>query len=117
MDQPSRVRVSRTRLPTTSLTSPSPTSSFVTSPNLAGGLTDSSVTCRLGLLRRIDKLIRQNDEVRCAMLRTTTLDEVRLGPPMIGVAAASALIGISRSYGFELARRGEFPCRVVKVGS
>lgn len=52
------------------------------------------------------------------MLRTTvTLDEVRLGPPMIGVAAASALIGISRSYGFELARRGEFPCRVVKVGS
>ena len=49
--------------------------------------------------------------------RVPTLDEVRGGPPTLDIPAACGLIGISRSYGFELAKRGEFPCRVIKVGS
>ena len=46
-----------------------------------------------------------------------TLDDVRTGPPTLDVATAGRLLGISRSYAFELARRGEFPCRLLKVGS
>ena len=46
-----------------------------------------------------------------------TLDDIRTGPPTLDVATAGRLLGISRSYAFELARRGEFPCRLLKVGS
>jgi excisionase family DNA binding protein len=46
-----------------------------------------------------------------------TIDDIRTGPPTLDVATAGRLLGISRSYAFELARRGEFPCRLLRVGS
>jgi hypothetical protein len=46
----------------------------------------------------------------------TGLDAVRL-TPTTDIPVAARLIGISRSYAFELAKRGEFPCRVIKVGN
>jgi predicted DNA-binding transcriptional regulator AlpA len=46
-----------------------------------------------------------------------TLDDLRNGPPTIDIPTASEALGISRSYGFELAKRGEFPCRVITVGN
>lgn len=45
-----------------------------------------------------------------------SLDAIRNGPPMIDLPTAVKPLNISRSYGYELAKRGEFPCRVVKVG-
>jgi excisionase family DNA binding protein len=49
--------------------------------------------------------------------RIPTLEELREGPPTVDVATSCALIGVSRSYGYELLERGEFPCRAIRVGS
>jgi len=45
-----------------------------------------------------------------------TLDEIRQWPAAVSIAQASKAFGFSRSHGFELAHRGEFPARVIKAG-
>lgn len=45
-----------------------------------------------------------------------TLAEIKNWPAAVGVAQASSAYGFSRSHGFELARRGAFPARVIKAG-
>lgn len=45
-----------------------------------------------------------------------TIDDIRTWPATVDVATASRAIGISRSYGYELAKRGEFPVRSLTVG-
>lgn len=45
-----------------------------------------------------------------------TIDDIRTWPATVDVATASRAIGISRSYGYELAKRGEFPVRSLAVG-
>lgn len=45
-----------------------------------------------------------------------TIADIRAWPATVDVATASAAIGISRSYGYELAKRGEFPVRSLTVG-
>jgi len=49
--------------------------------------------------------------------RTPTVEEIRTGPPMLEVPPVAAVLRISKSYFYELIRRGEAPVRVVKVGS
>lgn len=49
-------------------------------------------------------------------MKPTTVDISALGPTT-DIPTASELWGISRSYGFQLAKQGKFPCRVIKVGS
>lgn len=44
------------------------------------------------------------------------LDQLRVGPPTLDVGTASAVLGISRAHGYAQAARGQFPCRVIKVG-
>ena len=46
-----------------------------------------------------------------------TLAELLALPLMVDVSTAARALGLSRSTGYELARRGEFPCRVLHVGS
>ena len=46
-----------------------------------------------------------------------SLDEIRTGPPTVTVGTAAGCIGISKSYAYELIHRGDFPCRVIKVGT
>ncbi|WP_216651381.1 hypothetical protein [Actinomadura litoris] len=46
-----------------------------------------------------------------------TADDIRKWPATVDVATASRAIGISRSYGYELAKRGEFPVESLTVGS
>lgn len=55
--------------------------------------------------------------VQPATIAAITLDDLRSGPPTLDVPTAARALGISRSYAFELARRGEFPCRVIPVGN
>jgi hypothetical protein len=45
-----------------------------------------------------------------------TLDEIRLWPAAVSIPRGSAAFGFSRSHGFELAKRGEFPARIIKAG-
>jgi len=46
-----------------------------------------------------------------------TLAELLALPLMVDVSTAARALGLSRSTGYELARRGEFPCRVLHVSS
>jgi len=46
-----------------------------------------------------------------------TLAELLALPLMVDVSTAARALGLSRSTGYALARRGEFPCRVLHVGS
>ncbi len=45
-----------------------------------------------------------------------TLDEIRAWPAAVHMTQACTAFGISRSYGYELAARNEFPARVIKRG-
>jgi predicted DNA-binding transcriptional regulator AlpA len=46
-----------------------------------------------------------------------TLAELLTLPVMVNIDTASRALGLGRSTGYELARRDEFPCRVLRVGS
>jgi len=46
-----------------------------------------------------------------------TLAELLALPLTVDVSTAARALGLSRSTGYALARRGEFPCRVLRVGS
>ena len=54
---------------------------------------------------------------RDQMSKGMTLAELLAMPVMVNVDTAARALGFSRSTGYELARRGEFPCRVLHVGS
>jgi excisionase family DNA binding protein len=45
-----------------------------------------------------------------------TLAELLAMPVTVDIATAACALGLGRSTGYELARRGEFPCRVLHVG-
>ncbi|MDN5917093.1 MAG: helix-turn-helix domain-containing protein [Pseudonocardia sp.] len=45
-----------------------------------------------------------------------TLDDIRGWSATVDVPTACAAFGVSRSYGYELVKRGEFPARTLKVG-
>lgn len=51
------------------------------------------------------------------MVGSVSLDEIRSWPPVVDLPTAGRVFGVSRSYSFELAKRGQFPCRTIKVGS
>ena len=46
-----------------------------------------------------------------------TLAELLALPVVVDVTTAARALGLGRSTGYELARRGECPCRVLRVGS
>lgn len=46
-----------------------------------------------------------------------TLDEVRSWPASVEVPVAATAFRISRSHAYELVARGEFPAKVIQVGS
>ena len=54
---------------------------------------------------------------RDQMSKGMTLAELLAMPVMVNVDTAARALGFSRSTGYELARRGEFPCRVLHVCS
>ena len=58
-------------------------------------------------------VVRRRARIRNEM----TLAELLALPLMVDVSTAARALGLSRSTGYDLARRGEFPCRVLHVGS
>jgi len=51
------------------------------------------------------------------MAPALTRDELDRLPPVIDLATAGRALGIGRTKAYELARTGEFPCRVLRVGT
>jgi excisionase family DNA binding protein len=51
------------------------------------------------------------------MKGSMTLAELLAMPVTVDIGTAARALGLGRSTGYELARRGEFPCRVLHVGS
>jgi hypothetical protein len=45
-----------------------------------------------------------------------TRAELRELPPVVDLRTACALLNIGRTLGYSLAQRGEFPCRVLRLG-
>jgi predicted DNA-binding transcriptional regulator AlpA len=56
-------------------------------------------------------------EVMRETTTSPTLHEIRKWPASVDVTAAAAAFGISRSHAYELVTRGEFPAKVIRVGS
>lgn len=54
---------------------------------------------------------------RTRMNDCMTLAELLAMPVTVDIATAARALGLGRSTAYELARRNEFPCRVVRVGS
>ncbi|MGI5327127.1 helix-turn-helix domain-containing protein [Actinomadura nitritigenes] len=44
-------------------------------------------------------------------------DELLALPTTISVETAARAIGLGRTRAYQLARRGEFPCRVIRIGA
>jgi predicted DNA-binding transcriptional regulator AlpA len=45
-----------------------------------------------------------------------TLDDIRAWPAAVSIPKACTAYGIGRTHGYELARRGEFPAKVIRAG-
>lgn len=45
---------------------------------------------------------------------TATIDELRSGPPTLSIGQAAAYLGVSRAYGYVMAREGRLP--VIHLG-
>jgi excisionase family DNA binding protein len=48
--------------------------------------------------------------------RVWTIDAVRALAAMIDIETAGAVLGIGRSKSYEMAKNGEFPVRIVRIG-
>jgi predicted DNA-binding transcriptional regulator AlpA len=51
------------------------------------------------------------------MQQPPTIAELRSGPPTVDLMTAATALGVGRSKAYDLARRGEFPVTVRKIGS
>jgi predicted DNA-binding transcriptional regulator AlpA len=47
-------------------------------------------------------------------LRQEDLDTL---PTVVSIVTAAHALGLSRTYAYELAKRGDFPCRIIRVGT
>lgn len=45
-----------------------------------------------------------------------TISQLATLPPTLDLMTAARILGIGRTKAYELARRGEFPCLVIRVG-
>jgi hypothetical protein len=50
-------------------------------------------------------------------MRIPSITQLRSGPPTVGLLTAAAVLGVGRTRAYEMARRGEFPVRVIRIGS
>lgn len=50
-------------------------------------------------------------------MRVPSIAQLRAGPPSVDLMTAAAVIGIGRTRAYALARTGEFPVRLLRIGS
>jgi|HubBroStandDraft_4_1064222.scaffolds.fasta_scaffold1406574_2 excisionase family DNA binding protein len=49
-------------------------------------------------------------------MRIPTITQLRSGPPSVDLMTAAAVLGIGRTKAYDLAKRGEFPVPVIRIG-
>ena len=64
-----------------------------------------------------DRTAITRDDYRRQTHRGMTRAELLALPVTVDIGTAARALGLGRSTGYELARRREFPCRVLRVGS
>lgn len=47
-------------------------------------------------------------------MKLTELTEL---PSVVDIVTAARALGLSRTYAYDLAKRGEFPCEVIRIGT
>lgn len=50
-------------------------------------------------------------------MKQMSQDELLALPTTVGVETAARAIGMGRTRAYQLARRGEFPCKVIRIGA
>ncbi len=51
------------------------------------------------------------------MNKALTIDELRALPAAVDLPTAARALGLGRTKAYELARHGQFPCRILRIGS
>lgn len=59
---------------------------------------------------------RPSEQEPAAAPPMPTIEDVRRWPVTVDIVTAGSALGIGRTCAYYLARRGEFPARVVKIG-
>ncbi len=49
-------------------------------------------------------------------MNSPTLDDLNTLPPTLDLMTAARMLGIGRTKAYELARNGEFPCHIIRIG-
>jgi len=78
--------------------------------------TDHGCACRQRLERPQCSTRRPRRRCRHTKTRGLSAEEVRNLPVTIDLLTASRALGIGRTKAYQLARTGQFPCRVWRVG-
>ncbi|WP_119730044.1 helix-turn-helix domain-containing protein [Thermomonospora amylolytica] len=50
-------------------------------------------------------------------METLKLNELTELPSVVDIVTAARALGLSRTYAYDLAKRGEFPCKVLRIGT
>lgn len=56
------------------------------------------------------------DRLEVAVTHGLSREEIMALPATVDVVTACRALGLGRTLGYQLVRRGEFPCRVLRVG-
>jgi hypothetical protein len=51
------------------------------------------------------------------MTTNVTVSELHQLPPTIDLLTAAAALGMGRTKAYELARKGQFPCKIKRIGN
>jgi predicted DNA-binding transcriptional regulator AlpA len=49
-------------------------------------------------------------------MKPPTITQLRNGPPAVDLMTAAAVLGLGRTKAYDLAKRGEFPVPVIRIG-
>jgi excisionase family DNA binding protein len=50
-------------------------------------------------------------------MQTMRYEDLDTLPTVVSIMTAARALGLSRTYAYELAKRGDFPCRIIRIGA
>jgi excisionase family DNA binding protein len=52
-----------------------------------------------------------------ASMQTLKYKDLAELPSVVGITTAARALGLSRTYAYQLAKNGQFPCKVIRIGT